>query len=421
MSLKSNFNSENNSISLNNPQSDYQSTKNSPFSSIPTPFSIKEFKKNDKIMISDFQELPKPTPIYSFISCDKNNLWRNQNLKEYNIFLDLIKINSNNNTNYETSLNFLGKKRNINTKELLFQNNKIAEIEKAEEDFNINKSAFQKVEIKDNFNKLGFNKKVIHFKKKLGKKKKMKADLSNKIIINETYNLNLKENEIKQNPKIILFKSMKCDKKTQSRNNIIELFKIEEEDEKRRGRKRRNEVCTKRVHDAFDYDNILRKIQVHYLTFIISLTNDIIETFCPNKKDLKFKNLSYDLKKIVNHSYVKYLKEKKVGDIVKLKASSKNRKFRDDINEYIFQQVCNLLPFMKDFFNINYLELFKKYYFNSYKIINFEGKSINLSKKTRVFSDLLEKNKKAAEKIQQIAINNFIEKNDKQAMFVIKK
>ena len=374
-------------------------------------------------MFSDFQEFMKPTPLYKFLPFDKNNIWQNENLKQYNIFLDLIKINSNNNPSDETSLNFLGKKRNINTKELLFQNNKNAQIEKAEEDFNINKSAFKKVEINDNFNKSAFNQKVTYIKKKLFKKNKIQADLSNKIIINETNSLNIKENEIKTKPKIKLFKSIKFDKKIQNRNNITEIFKIEEEEEeKRRGRKPKNDTSTKRVHDAFDYDNILRKIQVHYLTFIISLTNDLIEYFSsPNNKDLKFKNLSYDLKKIVKHSYVEKLKEKKIGDIVKFKASSKNRRFNDDINEHIFQKVCNLFPFMNDFFNMNYLELFKKYYFKSNKTINFEGKTINLSKKTRLFSDLLEKNKKAAEKIQQIAINNFIEKQDKQTIFVIKK
>ena len=422
MSLVINISSENKSILPNNPQNEYQLTKNSPFSPVATAFSSKDYsKKTDKIIISDFQELIKPTPIKSFLPLDKNITWQNENLKEYNIFLDLIKIYPNNSKNYETSLNFLGKKRNINTRELLFQNNKTAKIEKAEEDFNINKSAFKKVEIKDNINNSAFNKKVIHIKKKLFKKNKIKADLSNKIIINETNNLNIKEDEIKEKPKIKLFNSIKYEKKTQKGNNTTEIFKIEEEEEKRRGRKPKNETSTKRVHDAFDYDNILRKIQVHYLTFIISLTNDLIECFSPNNKDLKFKNLSYDLKKIVNHSYVEKLKEKKIGDILKFKASSKNRRFNNDINEHIFQKVCNLYPFMNDFFNMNYLELFNKYYFKSNKIINFEGKSINLSKKTRVFTDLLEKNKKAAEKIQQIAINNFIEKKDKQTIFVIKK
>lgn len=420
MSFESNFKSEVKSILINNPKSECQSNKNSTFSPFATSFSNKEYKKSDKIVISDFLELAKPTPLYSFLSYDKSNIWQNENLKRYKIFLDLININSNN-TKYEYSSSFLGKKRNIPTKELLFQNYKTPEIEKAEEDFNINKSAFKKVEIKDNIQKSAFNKKVTYIKKKLFKKNKIKADLSNKIIINETNNLNIKENEIKAKPKIKLFKSIKCDKEKQTGNNTTEMFKIEEEEEKRRGRKRKNETSSKRVHDAFDYDNILRKIQVHYLTFIISLTNDLIEYFSPNSKDLKFKNLSYDLKKIVNHSYVEKLKEKQIGDIVKFRASSKNRRFSDNVNEIIFQKVCNLFPFMNNFFNMNYLELFKIYYFKSNGIINFEGKSINLSKKTRVFSDLLEKNKEAAEKIQQIAINNFIENKDKQTIFVIKK
>jgi hypothetical protein len=44
-----------------------------------------------------------------------------------------------------------------------------------------------------------------------------------------------------------------------------------------------------------------------------------------------------------------------------------------------------------------------------------------MSKNTRIFVDLIQKNSADAEKIRQIAINNFIEtkNDDKQPMFII--
>ena len=65
---------------------------------------------------------------------------------------------------------------------------------------------------------------------------------------------------------------------------------------KKRGRKTLKE--SKRQHNALDQDNIIRKIQVHFLSFIIYFSNDLILTFLPTYKDLAFKNIQYELKKI---------------------------------------------------------------------------------------------------------------------------
>ena len=179
----------------------------------------------------------------------------------------------------------------------------------------------------------------------------------------------------------------------------------------------------KRIHEAYDYDNILRKIQVHFLTFIISFANDLIEAFIPNCKELRFKNLSYNIKKTVSHSYVEELKNKTIGDILQFKASPKNKKFSDSINEQIYQKVCYLSPFLKHFFKISYLELFSEYYFKVNRSFCIEGININASQKTKFFVDLVQKNIEAADKIRQIAINNFMKskKEVKQPIFLINK
>ena len=73
------------------------------------------------------------------------------------------------------------------------------------------------------------------------------------------------------------------------------------------------------MHNASDYDNLLRKIQVHFLSFIVYFVNDLIEAFLPKNRELRFKNINYDLKKTVSHSYVQLLKIKKSGKFCNFK------------------------------------------------------------------------------------------------------
>lgn len=201
-----------------------------------------------------------------------------------------------------------------------------------------------------------------------------------------------------------------------------DIFTISNENRKRGKRKTKIQKY-KRTHTKNTSDNILRKIQVHFLSFIIAFTNDLIEVFLPHNKDIRFKNFNYDLKKTVNHSYVEQLKNKTIGEILQFDASSKNRKFDASINLRTYQKICGISPSLQKFFEISYLELFNKYYYKNNRIICFEGKNIIISQKTKLFEDLIQKNIESADKIKQIAINNFIEKQQsyKLPIFKIKK
>jgi hypothetical protein len=118
---------------------------------------------------------------------------------------------------------------------------------------------------------------------------------------------------------------------------------------KKRGRKPKK--LSKRIHNALDQDNIIRKIQVHFLSFIIFFCNDLIQTILPNNKDLVFKNIVYEIKKTVNHAYIENLKSKSIGDILQLKASPKNKKFNDNINKIIFDKYLKLYKIGEKGFN----------------------------------------------------------------------
>ena len=382
---------------LMTPNIDYSKDENIQLSQVSTSSSFKESVIPDKPYISDFQNVIKPNFHYLFPL--NENYEANKYLYFGNPFLNSdIKSDKNN------DVIFIGKKRyfNPNNEYLFFQNNMLE------------KSAFKNVEMNRN-NNLIFKKGV-----KISRIKK-KINLSNSIIINEpkssnnlNYNINSNINKAKKRH---IFKSINYIKIHNSDDGMNEYI-IEK---KKRGRRPKNETSKKRKHDASDYDNILRKIQVHYLTFIVNFANDLIAAFIINNKEFKFKSLSYDLKKTVNHSYVQYLKNKKIGEILQFDASSKNKKFNNSINKQIFKKVCEISPFLDIFFNMSYLELFSEYYFKYNREFFFQGKNISLSKNTRIFVDLIQKNSVDAEKIRQVAINNFIEiKNDKKSpMFII--
>ena len=231
-------------------------------------------------------------------------------------------------------------------------------------------------------------------------------------------------------------KSQDYNKEKNNKNQIAKKFEIIKSDNsnenlnydvirkisknKKRGRKAKKE--SKRQHNALDQDNIIRKIQVHFLSFIIYFCNDLIQALIPNNKDLSFKNIQYELKKTVNHAYIENLKSKKIGDILQLTASPKNKKFNGNINKLTYDKICIINPFLKNFFEISYLDMFNSYYCQNEREIVIEGYKIKLSQRTRLFIDLISKNKNSEGKIREIAEQYFINKKQNlNPIFVIDK
>ena len=176
---------------------------------------------------------------------------------------------------------------------------------------------------------------------------------------------------------------------------------------KKRGKKSlsNKENSSKKPHGSEDFDNIQRKIQVHYITFLISFANDLVINYFGKKSKYHFKDVKYELKRIVNHKNVEYLKQCKYSDIVQMKISPKNKKFNEDTNKKIYLEITQLSKELKNFFDKNYLYIFQNYYLGlkaNEKEINFEEIKINLSQKTKGFYHLLEKNKFSKEKFINI-------------------
>ena len=399
--------------------------EHTPFSLAKTSSSFKEMKIKEVPKISNFSEIFNPLNLRNYKSSSNSS----NNLNSFFPFFNKVKIDSFKSLDENFNLNFLGKKkdRNIKDCEIFFKNRKkenIILIDEKENSNNLNLSAFKEIKIsnkEENNHKSAFKKKI-SFNKIILNNKINKKKLINKIIINETNNIPKKsENNNKSNKKFKIINPIRP-KKDEGQNNDEELLNSK----KKRGRKPKSGINIKRVHNASDYDNILRKIQVHFLTFLIYFTNDLLDTFLPKHTSLRFKNLDYDLKKPVNHTYVQRLKSQTVGEILQLKASSKNRKFDSSINQQNFNKICEISPILRNFFKLSFINVFNDYYSKTTRNFTFEGIKINISQRTKLLIDLLAKNPEAEDKIQQIASTNFanIQKNDndnKQPIFIINK
>ena len=161
---------------------------------------------------------------------------------------------------------------------------------------------------------------------------------------------------------------------------------------KKRGKP--NEKNKKSQHLSTDFDNLQRKIQVHFFTFIINLSNDAIKAELGSKTPYNFKQIDYKLKIKISHKNVSNLHKLAIKDILKMSISPKNKNFSEFINNEILNVVCQISKLLERFFNIKYLEFFNDFYFNEEKETNkvvFEGKEIPFSKETKNFYHLLKK------------------------------
>ena len=160
---------------------------------------------------------------------------------------------------------------------------------------------------------------------------------------------------------------------------------------KKRGRQT-NLKEEKKTHDKFSDDNILRKIQVHFISFIILFLNDILRSFGIREKFLK---LDYKFKKDVNKKKVAELKKKNIGEIVSNKISTKY-KMDENTNSNLYEYL-KINEVLAKIFDINYMTLFKMYYMKKEKTADLRifgiEKEISLSKKTETFHEFLEEEK----------------------------
>jgi hypothetical protein len=165
----------------------------------------------------------------------------------------------------------------------------------------------------------------------------------------------------------------------------------------KRGRKT-TKNSKKETHSADSYDNILRKIQTHFLNFMISFINDCIKSLHENKK-MNLKNINYEEKKKIKRAYLEKIKYVTINEIINnIDISTKYKKYNKDINRTNLTKLSQI-SFFKKLFQMKFIELFCLYYNESKpldKLFLFD-KTITLSKKTKPYYNLL-KDKNSNEK-----------------------
>jgi hypothetical protein len=150
-------------------------------------------------------------------------------------------------------------------------------------------------------------------------------------------------------------------------------------------------------HGKYDEDNIVRKIQVSYINFIIDFINEALKGI--GRKDLKFIPLDYLFKRVVNKKQRNFLKSHSVEEVIQSKTSPKYKTKDKNVNKEICEKIKEeKIYIMSSLLKTNFFFFFDKIYYKKARRINLKDfglvdLEINLDN-LELYEDLLLKNKK---------------------------
>ena len=184
---------------------------------------------------------------------------------------------------------------------------------------------------------------------------------------------------------------------------------------KKKGRIKLNDT-NRKTHNKMDDDNVLTKIQVDFLKFLIAFSNDVIEPYFGKY----FMPINYNIRKNIKSDHIFKLKTSSIKDILQMDISQKFQKYGENFNKKVYDFICEKvdkdenLSWVSNFFDMNYLEVFNKYYYKVNKNENYffiGDKKIKFSE-AKPFYYLLEKNKSNPlyqERLKKISERCFID------------
>lgn len=196
---------------------------------------------------------------------------------------------------------------------------------------------------------------------------------------NENEELFFIKKQIFTDNKIEPLPSTDSQSKNNNNNNLLNLLK-------KKKTKRKNS------HTKFEKDNAMRKINIHYISFIVKFVNFNIKKLISKNHPL-FSNLCYNFKQKLNNNNFNELKNKTIGEVLKNEGSNKNKRnvvFYKDHNEKVFDSVYKTI--LKDLLDINYIEFFRNVYsrISNEKFMDF-CKKYKIPKKILFFEDFIQK------------------------------
>ena len=218
------------------------------------------------------------------------------------------------------------------------------------------------------------------------------------------------------------------EKEVESTENTIPHFEIihteqiihTELEKKFRGRQKKlgEKRSKKERHCSTSEDNILTKIQVHFLNFLINILNDCIYTYYKNR-NICFKKFAREAKSKITSIYFNKMKNSTIYDILKeTSISTKYKKSTKDINQKLSENL-NQVDWFKKLFDLKFMELFYIYYNDKKQLkkVCLFDEEITLSNKTKSYYFLLEKNcKEKKEIIETTKYNYHVDNIDKSEL-----
>ena len=196
-------------------------------------------------------------------------------------------------------------------------------------------------------------------------------------------------------------------------------FKIHKIEKRGRRMNKNKKNSTKEKHGKFSFDNIHTKIQVHFIRFLINLVNDAIFTEFKSRSKL-FKDIKYAEKRKINFEYTASLCQDIIKNIFLKDVSGKFKKISPEYNQNLCQELEKKSKWFSEFLKMKYIDVFNLYYYNGEKPLvkmEFNGKTIFISKTTKSFYYLLKKESNLAYKMINIIKRIYLDKT----LYIMKK
>ena len=145
------------------------------------------------------------------------------------------------------------------------------------------------------------------------------------------------------------------------------------------GRKPKDENKNKKQNNKqfsrkYDMDDIMIKNQVSFINYCTDFTNCVLKKFAINDK---FLPIDHKIKKLATFDNFYSLKQKTIGDIIKLERSAKYKNAEINHNENLYEKIVKDFPVIKNLFSENYITFFQKYYYKGEKIISLKDYGCN--------------------------------------------
>ena len=187
---------------------------------------------------------------------------------------------------------------------------------------------------------------------------------------------------------------IKEDKINKSIEKIVKPVFLTKKTKGRGKNNNKKQIRKRKTHVKYAFDNVLTKIQVHFLNFLVDFANDALKHIIKDRK-YYFRKLNYNFKRNIKYNHFNELKKLKIKEILSQDISNKYKLTSKETNKEIISHVTTFSNWLKAFFDIDYLKAFSIYYnkLKPLKKVIFQGIEINLSSQTKSFNNLLKNNK----------------------------